>query len=248
MAKKLKILIWDIETSPNLAYVWGQYEQNVIKQVKESEIISIAWKWLGEKTTHSLCLNDFKKNREECLAKKLHEIINEADVVVAHNGRRFDVKMANRTFIHYGLTPPSPYKIIDTLTVAKGKFRFNSNHLNDLGEYLGLGKKLETGGFGLWIGCMANQKKSWDLMKKYNKQDVILLEKVYIKMLPWIDNHPNVLVENVFSCPNCGGTHLQSRGWSITSMFKKRRVQCQDCGKWSLAEQIRYKDKDKKII
>jgi uncharacterized protein YprB with RNaseH-like and TPR domain len=240
MENKLKLLFFDIETSPNLAYVWGQYEQNVIKQVKESEIISIAWKWLGDKKVHSLCLNDFKKDREKHLAEELHKLFTEADVLIGHNGKRFDIKMANRSFIHYGLTPPSPYKVIDTLTEAKKKFRFNSNHLNDLGEYLGLGKKVDTGGFGLWIGCMANQKKSWDLMKKYNRGDVELLEKVYLKILPWIDNHPNLIAGVLFTCPNCGGTHLQSRGWSINKKYKQRRLQCQSCGKWSLGEKVKY--------
>ena len=242
---KLKLLFFDIETSPNLAYVWGQYEQNVIKQVKESEIISIAWKWLDGKKIYSLCLGDLRGNKEKELVKTLHTLINDADVVVAHNGKRFDIRMANRAFIRYGLTPPSPYKIIDTLTVIKNKFKLNSNHLNDVGEYFNVGKKVETGGFGLWIGCMANKKSSWNTMKKYNRGDVELLEKVYKKILPWIDNHPYLNLENLFTCPNCGSTHLQSRGWSISTMFKSKRYQCVECGKWRLGEKIRYKDKGK---
>jgi ribosomal protein S27AE len=237
----MKTLLFDIETSPNLAYVWGQYEQDVIKQVKESEIISIAWKWLGEKKIYSLCLNDFKKDREYNLVKKLYDLMDTADNIVGHNCKSFDNKMANRAFIYYGFTPPSPYKVIDTLSEIKKRFRFNSNHLNDVAQYLGLGKKIETGGFDLWLGCIQNNKKSWELLKKYNRNDVALLEKVYLKILPWIENHPVVSDNSLRICPNCGSVHFQSRGWSISNVFKSKRYQCQNCGKWFSGEKVKYK-------
>jgi uncharacterized protein YprB with RNaseH-like and TPR domain len=231
--KKPKILVFDIETTPNLGYVWGKWQQDVIEYKTEWTMLCFAYKWLGEKKTIAVGQNKFS---EEILVRRLHSLFEEADIVIAHNGNSFDVKMCNAKFIEFGLDPPSFYKSIDTKLVAKRYFRFNSNKLDDLGNLLGLGRKIQTGGFQLWTGCMAGDKKSWDLMLKYNKQDVVLLEKVYLKLRPWMDNHPaiNLLVDKSDACPKCGGGPLHKRG---TVKYNKttvvQRYQCQNCGGWS---------------
>jgi len=222
-----KVLLVDIETSPNLAYVWEKYEQNVLSFEKERELISFAYKWKG-KSVKSYCLNDCNART---LTKRLHDLFNEADIIIAHNGDRFDIKMANAFFVHHNLKPPSPYKTIDTLKIARSKFRFNSNKLNDLGEYLGLGGKIDTGGFKLWLECLKGNKNAWRKMKRYNKRDVVLLEKVYLKLRAWATNLP--IMTTGLICPTCGSTHIQFRGWNINKVYKSRRFQCQDCGHWS---------------
>jgi len=49
-----RILVLDIETSPNLAWVWGMWDQNVgINQLVESQtVLCFAARWLGEKKVH----------------------------------------------------------------------------------------------------------------------------------------------------------------------------------------------------
>lgn len=235
---KPKILIFDIETAPNLGYIWGMYEQNVIEFKNEWYMLSFTAKWLGEKPV-TYALPDFKGYKpgsedDKALVTKLWELFDEADIIVAHNGDEFDIKKSNARFTYHKLNPPTPYKTVDTKKVAKKYFSFNSNSLNNLGKHLGLGEKVETGGFKTWKGCMDGDKKAWDTMKKYNKQDVILLEKVYLRLLPWMTNHPN---SGMFSlgrevCSNCSSTRLQSRGFAVTKTSKYRRVQCQDCGAW----------------
>ncbi len=239
-----KVLLLDLETSPNISYTWfGKHEIDVIEFVEEGYILTFAYKWLGEKRTHSYSLADFRGNKEK-LVKKLHELFNEADFIVAHNATQFDIKWANRAFIKCGLTPPSPYKVIDTLTLARSKFKFNSNRLNDLGKYLGVGSKVETGGFDLWKRCMGGDKKAFKKMCEYNRQDVTLLEKIYLKLRPFMNNHPVISMVNDFVCPVCGSSKLQSRGFMINAggVFKRRRYQCQECGKWSSSEKERVKD------
>jgi DNA polymerase elongation subunit (family B) len=221
-------------------YIWGKYEENALGDfIQERMIISMAWKWLGEKKVYSMSLPDSRGYRKDPknnrkLIEKLHTLFSAADIIVGQNSDNFDIKMANAEFLQYGLTPPSPYKTFDTLKVARAKFRFNSNKLDDLGKRLGLGRKVKTGGFDLWLGCLNGDKKAWAKMVKYNKQDVILLEKIYLKLRPWSTNHPNVNVfDEVDACPVCSGTRLQRRGWAIVGMNKRRKFQCQDCGKWS---------------
>jgi len=232
----MKILLYDCETSPNISYTWfGTHEVDVIEQVEEGHILSFAYKWLGEKTTKSYCLTDFKGNKEvqkKKLIEKLWDIFNEADVVVAHNATQFDIKWANRSFVLHGLTPPSPYKVVDTLTLARSKFKFNNNRLNSLGKYLGLGEKVDTGGFDLWKRGMSGDKKAFKLMSKYNRNDVVLLEKVYLRLRPYITTHPNMNLE-YDECPMCKSKNIIKQGsHTLVGGYKKDQFQCNDCGRW----------------
>lgn len=242
MSRKPKVLIYDIETTPNLGYIWGKYEQNVLDYVDETHMLCFAYKWLGEKKTHIVALPDFPEYKKDptndfYVLAKLWMLFDEADVVIAHNGDQFDQKMTNARFVAQGFDPPTPYKSIDTKKVARKYFRFNSNKLDDLGKKLGLGQKEQTGGFSLWLGCMAGNKRAWQTMKRYNKQDVVLLEKVYLKLLPWIDNHPamNLYNERPDTCPKCGEPGpFHARGFYYTKVSKKQRYQCQNCNGWTV--------------
>ena len=235
--KEAKILIFDIETAPNEGYTWGKYEQNVIEFTQDWYMLCFAAKWLGEKKVHTAKLNDFnlykkdKKNDKEVL-KKLWDLLDQADVVVAHNGNRFDIKKSNARFVYHGLPPPSFYHSIDTLTVARRYFKFSSNKLDDLCAYFGIGNKLHHEGFGLWKKCMAGERKAWNKMMKYNVQDIQILEKLYLKLRPWITNHPNraLLDGNSRACPNCGEDKLQKKGLRYTRTNVYQRWICTKCG------------------
>lgn len=234
----MNILLFDLESSPNIGYCWGKWDQNIIEFIREKQIISFAWKWLGEKEVKCLSLPMFKgykkdPNNNKELVTELHKLISRASIVIAHNVDNFDDKMSNTDFIRHGFTPPPPHKTVDTLKVARKKFAFNSNKLDDLGSLLGLGRKLQTGGFSLWKGCLEGDPDSWDLMMKYNKQDVVLLEKVYLKLRPWIENHPNVHAFDAGDgCPNCGEGTLKKEGFNITKMGKRHQLSCNKCGAW----------------
>jgi hypothetical protein len=215
----------------NLAYVWGKYEQDVISYEKEWYMLSFCAKWLGGKIiTRALC--DYAgytpySEDDTLLVSDLWELFNEADIIIAHNGDKFDIRKSNTRFIEHGLTPPEPYKTIDTKKVAKKYFGFNSNKLDDLGKRLGVGRKLKHEGFELWLGCLKGDQKAWEKMKRYNKQDVLLLERIYLKLRPWIQNHPYV-----GGC-NCGSPKLQKRGIGINKSGRYQRFQCTNCAAWT---------------
>lgn len=182
-----KILLYDLETSPIISYNWGVWEQNAIEVIEDWQILCFAYKWLGEKKTYVIGQDDFEDyeagvNNDKNVVKELWGLFNQADITVAHNGISFDEKKSNARFIQNGLIPPEPHKAYDTLRVARKNFGFTSNKLNDLGKYLDVGKKAETGGFETWKQCIAGDPKAWKKMKKYNVQDVKLLEQVYLKM------------------------------------------------------------------
>lgn len=233
-----RVLLFDVETSPNISFTWGKWDQNVIEFIKERQIICFAWKWLGENKTHVLALPDFpgyKRNRDnnKALIAELHKLISKADIVIGHNIDGFDDKRANTDFIKHGFPPPPPHKTVDTLKVARSRFQFNSNKLNDLGAFLGLGQKVKHWGFELWRRCLEGDPVAWSLMKKYNRGDVDLLEKVYLKERPWMLNHPALGPRGSIECPACGSKSLENRGWNIARAGRSPRYQCRDCGKWA---------------
>lgn len=239
-----KIALFDIETAPNLSYVWGHYEQNVLDVRVPWYILCFAWKWLDDKevTTHALPdYSPYKRDKENdrALCKELWNVFDEADIVIGHNGDRFDIRKANARFIAHGMHPPSPFKSIDTLKLARKHFKFDSNRLNDLGKYLGVGRKLPHTGFHLWQGCMSGDRAAWKTMRQYNARDVELLERVYLKIRPWASGHPNLNAYNGGKdCPTCQSPRTQRRGVHVSKTRRYQRWKCQDCGAWSLGDLI----------
>lgn len=229
---KPKILFYDIETSPNLAYVWEKYEQNVLSYVKEWDLLSVAYKFQGDKTVKCFARPDFHDLTDRSITVQLHKLLASADVIIAHNGNSFDIKKSNAKFIEHGLSPIKPIVSIDTKLVARNLFKFNSNSLNDIGTLLKVGNKLKHTGFDLWLGCMKGDAESWELMKKYNKQDIVLLEKVYNKMMPFMKVHPNMALlqgKTVQDCPKCGSSNVKKDGIRANSASLQQQLKCNDC-------------------
>jgi predicted PolB exonuclease-like 3'-5' exonuclease len=233
---KPKILILDIETFPNIAYVWGKYQQDVIRFKQETCIATFAAKWLDE-PVFAKALPDYRGYRpksydDKALVKEIWSLLDEADIVVAHNGDDFDMRVCRARFIYHGMKPPAPFKTVDTKKVAKRVARFNSNRLDDLGQLLQIGQKIKTD-FDLWQGCIDGDEATWQKMIEYNKKDVVLLEKLYKKLLPWTANHPNYGVHDSEAvCPKCGSRQVQFRGYALTQSRRYRRFQCKECGGW----------------
>jgi uncharacterized protein YprB with RNaseH-like and TPR domain len=180
----MKILLLDIETTPMQVYAWGLWDQNIsIDQIiKSTEMLCFGAKWLdGKKTVFKSVYHDGK---EEML-KSLHALIEEADLLVGWNSAAFDHKHINREFLENGMTPPSPVKDLDLMSITKANFLFPSNKLDYVAQKLGVGAKVKHSGFSLWIKCMDGDKNAWKEMKKYQIQDVELLVDLYHKLSPW---------------------------------------------------------------
>lgn len=205
--------------------------------MKPTSVLCWAAKWLDDDRVfwqHSIDSEgqDFVK-----MIRGIHKLLSEADAVCHFNGRTFDMPRLNNEFVRLGMSPPPPIPQIDLKTVVMSKFDMTSSKLAFVGPYLKIGEKVKNSGWELWLSCMDGDKEAWRLMEKYNKQDVVLLERLYKKVLPWIDNHPNRgLVDNTENearCPNCGATKLAPRGHYRTQTMVYRRYQCQGCMRWS---------------
>ena len=215
------------------SYTWGLWQQNVsLSQIIDStEMMCFGARWYGEKKVHFKSIHHHGKKE---MLQDVHRLLDEADVVVGWNSASFDSKHLKRELLEAEMSPPSPYKDMDLMRVVKSQFRFPSNKLDYVAQKLGVGAKVQHSGFELWVKCMADDKKAWAEMKKYQIQDVDLLVDLYEKLKPWIKNHPNVALYDGIEdgCTNCGSTHLQKRGFSRTGTASYQRFQCQSCGKW----------------
>ena len=240
----MKILLLDLEVAPNTAHVWGIYDQNIsINQLLESSYtLCYAAKWYGN---DKLYFKSVYKHGKDDMLKSIHALMDEADAIVHYNGSRFDIPIIHKEFLLNNMSPPAPSKQIDLLQVARRQFRFVSNKLDYVAQALGLGSKTEHEGHTLWVKCMNNDRKAWKTMEEYNKNDVILLEKVYDKFKGWIKSHPNHNAYNANTCcPNCGSSKLQSRGTQRSRTAIYQRWQCQNCGSWSRSAKSEKISKD----
>jgi len=236
-----KILLLDIETAPHLGYMWGLFKQNVgLNQVKKTGyIMSWAAKWMGNKKVYYADTKHGNEGAERGMLLKLQPLLEEADIVIGHNGDGFDMKWIRGRFLYHRLPIIPPMKQIDTLKIAKGQFRLMSNKLEHIADLLGVAPKEQHKafpGFELWAECIQGNGAAWKEMKSYNKQDVITLEAVYIEMLPWAKAHPNIgnfIADGEMRCTKCGSADLHKRGFAYTNVGKFQRYQCQDCGGWS---------------
>lgn len=237
-----RVLLYDTENSPIIGCAWDKYETNLIHIIQTRRIISIAWKWLDHPKVYCKAINDYYGNtqrinkplRNRKLIEMFHKVISSADIVVGQNVDKFDDRRLNAEFIEYGL-PPVEHQSFDTLKVARSRFGFTSNHLNDIAKLLGVGQKVNTGGFELWLNCMNGDKKAWDKMKKYNAQDVVLLENVYLRLRGWAKTHPVMGLKKKDNpeCPTCGKSDgVISRGWRMTHQGRRKQMSCNNCGKW----------------
>lgn len=233
----MKLLFIDIESAPNTAFVWGLFKQNVATSqiVNSARMLCWAAKWEGEK---EVMFASERGGREQML-KQMWSLLDQCDAVCHYNGAKFDIPTLNAEFLLAGLPPPSPYKQIDLLRTSRGAFRFPSNKLDYVAQRLGIGSKTAHEGFLLWVKCMdaahPGHEAAWKKMERYNRQDVILLQKLYERFKPWVKGHPNRTVYSGApkACPTCGSEKLQQRGVMKSLTGNRKRFHCQSCGSWS---------------
>lgn len=236
--KRPKVLLFDIETAPIIGYVWGLYDQNIgLNQIKSDwHVLSWSAKWLGEKEIMYADQRNARRIEDDSrILKQIWKLLDDADVVITQNGIKFDVKKLNARFIKHGFQPTSSFKHIDTLKLAKKHFGFTSNKLEYLSNTLNTKtKKMTTrkfDGFSLWRECLAKNMKAWAEMEKYNKADVLALEQVYKKLIPWDSSiNFNLYSDEPTQTCKCGSTSFLKRGFHYTASGKFQRLRCNKCG------------------
>ena len=230
-----KILLIDIETLPAKGFFWDSpWETQIIEVIEEWRILSFSAKWLGgEQETH------INHKTDRFLVERLWKLLDEAEIVIGQNIDRFDIRKINARFLFYGLGPPSPYRTIDTLKITRKNFALLSNKQDDLGKFMGTGRKIKTDK-DLWLDCIEGKEEALGKMKEYNAQDVILLEANYLKLRAWTKNPNLAILKEGIACPHCQSDQVQKRGLQRSNTTEYHRIFCNSCRGWSrLTENLR---------
>ncbi len=235
-----RVLVFDIETSPILGYVWGLWENNVALNQIHSDWHVLSWsaKWLDDPPSKIMYQDQRRaKNIEDDknLLKGIWKLLDEADIVITQNGQAFDVKKLNARFVIQGFQPPASYKHIDTKILAKRKFAFTSNKLEYMTDKLCTKYKKQKhktfSGFDLWKECLAGNIYAWKEMERYNKYDVLSLEELYKKLISWDTSIDFNLYSNSTEIVcKCGCDDFKKQGFFYTSRGKYQRYKCKECG------------------
>ena len=237
-----KILLMDLETAPSIVYTWGRWDQNIggSQVITESYLLTWAARWLdNDKEVFSDMLPNHKKaykkdpTNDKEIVKSLSDLMNQADIVVAHNGDGFDMKWLRKQLAKHQLPNISTQRTIDTLKVAKRYFNFPSNRLDELAVYLNVDERKLKTDFSLWADCVAGKKDAWRAMMDYNIQDLEPLAAIYLRLRPFMTNHPNLAVysdSDESACPVCNSTELVKNGYYFTNLSQFQRYKCNGCG------------------
>jgi DNA-directed RNA polymerase subunit RPC12/RpoP len=150
--------------------------------------------------------------------------------------------------IKHGFPPLPPLKKVDTLKIAKKHFSFTSNKLEYLANYLEVEVKKSAHakypGMELWNACMEGDKEAFKEMESYNRTDVIVLEGVYNKLIPY---EPSIKF-SAFHLENtctCGSKIFVKDGLNYTAKGAFQRYRCKQCGKF-YSESANLIDKDRR--
>lgn len=233
--ESIKRLFFDIETSPMIVYSWRTgYKLNIPTDniIQDWKIICISYKWEGEDKVHNL-----RWDKNQCDKKMLIDfikIMNKADECIAHNGDRFDIKKIRTRCVYHRIPMFPKYRSLDTLKKARSGFNFNSNRLDYIAQFLGVGAKLKHEGFPMWVKCLEGDKEALDNMVEYCDMDIIVLEDVFSVLQNYTLNNTHTGAHNgklKASCPNCGSEDISLLKNNFTAKGTiKRMMECNSCG------------------
>ena len=230
----MRLLVIDIETRPLLAYTFALHDQNIgINQIKAPDgMLSFAAQWVGERKIEFRSAWD---GGERALVRRAGELLDEADGIIGWNSARFDTRWIQAQLARFGRKRVSPYVNIDLMRSAKRVWKLPSYKLDYVAQFLGIGRKVKTGGFDLWADVMAGDPAAQRQMRTYNIGDTRLTERVYQRMLAggWVHGLPNAAIDGGHVCPNCQSENLQARGFRNTLTRRYKAWRCNDCGTWS---------------
>jgi uncharacterized protein YprB with RNaseH-like and TPR domain len=244
-----KTLVLDIETWPIIAAVFGLKDQFIgLNQIRTDwSLMAYGAKWFGEKEVFYQDTHLQKDLRDDSkLLKNVWKLLDEADIVITQNGQSFDGPKLNARFMLHKMTPPSPYRHLDTYRIAKRVAEFTSNKLEYLTDKLCTKfKKVlhpKFSGMVLWNECEKGNLDAWKEMKFYNIHDVLSTEELYTKLKAWAPETmptPHVESHKVGKCGACGVFSLIRSGKRIDRLGVYQRYQCTKCGRWIKGERIK---------
>jgi len=233
-SKPPKMLIFDIETAPIMAYTYGLWNQNISTGyiLKDWYVLSFAAKWAGEKKVYYFDVrNNGEDDKEVC--REAWKLLDQADILIGHNSDKFDIKKLNTRFLFHDMPPVGKKKTIDTLKIAKKYFKITSNKLDYIASFLGLEGKKVSKKFSqqeMWKECCKGNHEAFKENEKYNIQDIVVTENVFNKLKTW-DESINIQAYTQRVACICGNESFKKEGFSYTKTGAFQRYRCTKCKK-----------------
>jgi hypothetical protein len=231
MKTKPRIFIYDIETAPLVTYSWTMRDDRPAMLKKDWELLSFSYKELKVKGTTGISRADFADKTDRSLVKALRVFFEQADVLIGHNIMQFDTPKSIAKFAEHKLKPVLPMQI-DTLRIARSTMGFSGNSLDALAQRLGLGRKMKHSGMSMWDACLEGKSSGFREMVKYNKADVDLTEKVYLRIRNYGKHSLSMalLESNQKGCPSCGSLTAHKKGFQVSEVSIRQSWLCTSCG------------------
>lgn len=225
---KTKVCFWDVETAKMQVKTFSMRPEYISHTdiVEDWYIICGSWK-IGN-VTKAVAIDKLGDDKKVC--QTLRDALADVDVIVHHNGDKFDIKKLNARLIYHRLKPLPLIPTVDTLKEARKIASFTSNRLDYLHKFLGGNGKMNTSP-GLWDRVMDGDKKALKEMVTYNKRDVVILEDVYLRLRPYMKSHPVIASPNSCNCPKCNSKNVIKAKPRVTaSGTRYQQFQCKNCG------------------
>lgn len=232
------VLVLDIETSKMVAGIWQLKDQYIRYQQLKKDWHLMAWgaKWLRAPVKDFLYEDQRKASditNDKAMLEVLWKHIDKADFIITQNGVKFDWPRLKARFMLNGLPPPSHFEHIDIYKELKG-VGFTSHSLDYLtNKFCKKYKKLSHSKFpgeSLWDECEAGNKEAWDEMEKYNRNDVLSSEELFLNTLAWMPKVQYKITNPVTYCAKCGGKSFTTEGVRVTKEGSYVRKYCRACG------------------
>lgn len=237
-----KVITFDIETSLMKVTKFNLYPEFINHRsiLEDWSVLTISYKFYDQKKIHKLKVSGKNYKNDKQILKKFIKILNQADIIVGHNIKKFDIKRLNMRLSYHGLdTISQDICVIDTYTEFKKVFGASSNRLDYIAKYYNLGSKTETSDSptSLWFKIIsekdiAKRDKYLTKMSNYNANDVLINELVFVKLFKYLKLKVFKAKEKNFNkiCPKCGYTKTKRNGLKIKGGLTYQKYACFGCG------------------
>lgn len=191
--------------------------------------ICASWRWVGEKRIGFAAEWD---DGPEAFAQTMRDLLDEADIITGHYVNGADRKWLNSLFRDHHINWPSPYKVIDTLAIARRDLGDESMTLDALCQRFGIPTK--SGKYDPVVARAAceGDRKAQREITAYNKGDVEASTGLYFMTLPLAHGHPHVAPAKGMTelrCPRCSSRDVHRAGSWTPGTYIYERFRCDAC-------------------
>ena len=244
-----RVVTLDIERIPGRHSTWhrGQtitgpfWDLNEIKawtgkrihadDVKEwPRTICAAWKWYDQADVEFAA--EWEVGGYDGFMRAVWDVFNDADLIIGHNADRFDARHLMGGWAEMGLPAPSPYKVIDTLKIARASFAYESNTLDALNKRLGIDAKTDKYDARIARAAVNGDKEAQGVLRSYNMGDITASEALFDRLRPFAKGIPHLGMwsDDELACPSCGTTMTATGKTVHANIQRYEHLHCPNCG------------------